>query len=278
MSSIRSIIRHAASAALLAATAVAGPAQAVSIDVGSYTKSGLGAEFATSYDTFTITGAKVSMAMPQAPLAISLGTFWFEVGPNCYSCTLTPSFDAILDVKVHGDTQQLHIPVCVALRRAERLPHLLAAGAADVRLRQPGHAGHRPGRDRDPREPGRQGVRRPVRDRLAGACVDHAGSRAGQLRADACRLRRRRVRCASPPSLTRKDVARAGRESGSGAGEKSRTPDLRITNALLYQLSYAGVAAAAEAAARGAHSSGAASLQRERARGAARPATFFSVA
>ena len=27
-----------------------------------------------------------------------------------------------------------------------------------------------------------------------------------------------------------------------GAGEKSRTPDLRITNALLYQLSYAGTA------------------------------------
>ena len=26
----------------------------------------------------------------------------------------------------------------------------------------------------------------------------------------------------------------------TGAGEKSRTPDLRITNALLYQLSYAG--------------------------------------
>jgi hypothetical protein len=110
MSSIRSIIRRAASGAVLAAAAVAGPAQAVSIDVGSYTNSGLGAEFATSYDTFTITGAKVSMAMPQAPLAISLGTFWFEVGPNCYSCTLTPSFDAILDVKVHGDTQQLHIP------------------------------------------------------------------------------------------------------------------------------------------------------------------------
>ena len=26
----------------------------------------------------------------------------------------------------------------------------------------------------------------------------------------------------------------------TGAGEKSRTPDLRITNALLYQLSYTG--------------------------------------
>ena len=110
MSSIRSIIRHAASAALLAAIAVAGPAHAVSIDVGSYTTSGLGAEFATSFDTFTISGAKVSMAMPQAPVAISLGTFWFEVGPNCYSCSLTPSFDAVLDVKVQGETQQLHIP------------------------------------------------------------------------------------------------------------------------------------------------------------------------
>ncbi len=110
MSSIRSIIRHAASTALLAAAVVAGPAQAVSIDVGSYTKSGLGAEFATSYDTFTIIGDKVSIAMPQAPLTISLGTFWFEVGPNCYSCTLTPSFDAILDVKVRGETQQFHIP------------------------------------------------------------------------------------------------------------------------------------------------------------------------
>jgi hypothetical protein len=31
-----------------------------------------------------------------------------------------------------------------------------------------------------------------------------------------------------------------------GAGEKSRTPDLRITNALLYQLSYTGVARAVE--------------------------------
>ena len=28
--------------------------------------------------------------------------------------------------------------------------------------------------------------------------------------------------------------------AGPGAGERSRTPDLRITNALLYQLSYAG--------------------------------------
>ena len=110
MSRIRSFTRHAAAAALLAAAAVAGPAHAVSIDVGSYSNTAIGAEFATAYDTFTITGDKLSIAMPQTPVTISLGTFWFEVGPNCYSCTLTPSFDAILDVKVHGETQQLHIP------------------------------------------------------------------------------------------------------------------------------------------------------------------------
>ena len=33
---------------------------------------------------------------------------------------------------------------------------------------------------------------------------------------------------------------RGGLFTSSGAGERSRTPDLRITNALLYQLSYTG--------------------------------------
>jgi hypothetical protein len=37
----------------------------------------------------------------------------------------------------------------------------------------------------------------------------------------------------------------------SGAGEKSRTPDLRITNALLYQLSYTGGALGTKAEAKG---------------------------
>jgi len=43
MSTIHSIIRRAASSALLAAIAVAGPAQAVSINVGSYSNTGIGA-------------------------------------------------------------------------------------------------------------------------------------------------------------------------------------------------------------------------------------------
>lgn len=110
MSVLRPSMRHVTGAALLAAAAVAVPAHAVSIDVGSYSRSGLGAEFATTYDTFEITGDMVSIAMPQTPVAVSLGSFWFEVGPNCYSCSLTPSFDALLDVKVEGQTQQLDIP------------------------------------------------------------------------------------------------------------------------------------------------------------------------
>ncbi len=38
------------------------------------------------------------------------------------------------------------------------------------------------------------------------------------------------------------EIAQAGLRllTSNGAGKRSRTPDLRITNALLYQLSYAG--------------------------------------
>ena len=38
-----------------------------------------------------------------------------------------------------------------------------------------------------------------------------------------------------------RSAERRARRIKIGAGEKSRTPDLRITNALLYQLSYTGV-------------------------------------
>ena len=53
------------------------------------------------------------------------------------------------------------------------------------------------------------------------------------------------IECASINVCSRKAPSkRAARVGGpstsSGAGKRSRTPDLRITNALLYQLSYAG--------------------------------------
>ena len=54
MFSFRSLMRQTA-AALLAAAAVV-PAHAVVIDTGSYANSGMGAEFASAYDNFSITG------------------------------------------------------------------------------------------------------------------------------------------------------------------------------------------------------------------------------
>ncbi len=110
MFSIRSFIRQTATAAALSAAAAAGPAHAIDIELGSYANSGMGAEFATVYDTFTLTGATLSLGSPVAPIAVTLGTFVFEVGPNCWSCSLTPSFNALVDLTVDGVTQQVDLP------------------------------------------------------------------------------------------------------------------------------------------------------------------------
>ena len=82
--------------------AAVAPAGAVTIATGSYANSGMGAEFATPYDTLVIAGAALEVLPTAAPMTISLGEYTFEVGPNCYSCTLTPTFDALIDVTVDG--------------------------------------------------------------------------------------------------------------------------------------------------------------------------------
>ena len=109
MLSLRSLVPHAAAAALATAAAFV-PAHAIVITTGSYANSGMGAEFATPYDTFNLTGQTVTLATPAAPVSITLGQFVFEVGPNCNACSLTPSFDALIDVTVDGITQQLDLP------------------------------------------------------------------------------------------------------------------------------------------------------------------------
>lgn len=110
MSSIRSIIRQGATAALVAAAAAAGPAHAVDIQTGSYSQTGIGSEFASPFDTFAISGGTTTIAMPSTPVSLLLGTYSFEVGPNCWGCTLTPSFNALVDVTVDGITQQFDLP------------------------------------------------------------------------------------------------------------------------------------------------------------------------
>ncbi len=70
----------------------------------------MGAEFATPYDTFTLSGQTSTVAAAATPTAFTLGTFVFEVGPNCWACTLTPSFNGLLDVTVDGMTHQFDLP------------------------------------------------------------------------------------------------------------------------------------------------------------------------
>jgi len=102
-STVLSVI--AASAALATAQC-----QAVPVTVGSYAVTGMGAEFASPYDSFSINGNSFDVPLPDDPLTMVIGTYDFEVGPNCYSCTLTPSFDALIDVTVGGTTRHLDMP------------------------------------------------------------------------------------------------------------------------------------------------------------------------
>jgi hypothetical protein len=53
------------------------------------------------------------------------------------------------------------------------------------------------------------------------------------------RLTRRGI-ARGPPRHLHENAAQARRFQVNGAGEETRTPDPRITNALLYQLSYSG--------------------------------------
>jgi PEP-CTERM motif len=103
-------LRRQTTAAVFATVAAVAPAGAVTIDTGSYANSGIGAEFASPYDNFLIDGASLELTLTDAPIAISLGQYSFEVGPNCYSCTLTPTFDASIDITIDGLTRQLDLP------------------------------------------------------------------------------------------------------------------------------------------------------------------------
>jgi len=108
MSAVRSILRLGAAA--LVGAAFAGSAHAIDIHVGSYARTGIGAEFATPYDTFSVVGDSLTVAASPLPAVVTLGSYTFEVGPNCYSCTLTPSFDASIDVTVDGVTHPFDLP------------------------------------------------------------------------------------------------------------------------------------------------------------------------
>src|SRR3954447_14985664 len=110
MFAVQSRLRYIATAALMSTAVAAGSAHAVTIETGSYFQSGIGAEFATPYDSFIVTGGTTTIAAPLVPVVVSLGTFSFEVGWNCNTCSLTPTYDALIDVTVDGIAHQLDLP------------------------------------------------------------------------------------------------------------------------------------------------------------------------
>ena len=101
---------HRAAVLAFVTLAAAGSAHAVDISTGSYSKSQIGAEFDSPYDNFVVTGASRQFDWPQASTTVNLGSYSFEVGPNCYSCSLTPSFDANIALTVDGITKQFDLP------------------------------------------------------------------------------------------------------------------------------------------------------------------------
>ena len=96
----------AASALIACATA---QANTLSVVTGDYLRTGIGAEFATDFDGFGVTGRTLSLGVG-GPTSAAVATYEFIVGGNCYACTLKPSFDALIDFTVDGTTQQIDLP------------------------------------------------------------------------------------------------------------------------------------------------------------------------
>jgi hypothetical protein len=94
---------------LFAGNAVAGP---INFTTGSYSISGIGAEFPTQYDAFQLTGLSGSVNTSIVPGAqVDIGSYAFTVGPNCYSCTLSPSgWTTGFTATIGGQTQSILLP------------------------------------------------------------------------------------------------------------------------------------------------------------------------
>ena len=110
MSKTHSLARLAATAAIVAIAALGtAPAHAVPIVTGNYAKTGIGAEFDSPFDNLYITGRSLDVAVTDGSVPLTLADYSFEVGPNCYACTLRPSFDARIDITLDGLTRQLDL-------------------------------------------------------------------------------------------------------------------------------------------------------------------------
>lgn len=87
-------------------------ADPINFSTTAYSISGIGAEFQTSFDAFTVTGLSGSVNTSiSSSTPVEIGTYSFTVGPNCYSCTLTPSgFTTGFTATIGNQTQNILLP------------------------------------------------------------------------------------------------------------------------------------------------------------------------
>jgi hypothetical protein len=94
----------------LALAAGVAQAQTISFEAGSTSRSQLGDQIGSIYDTFTFTGASNAALDVTNPVSgVTVGQLSFEVGVNCTTCDLTPTFTESIDFAVNGVHQLLNL-------------------------------------------------------------------------------------------------------------------------------------------------------------------------
>ncbi|HEV2673144.1 MAG TPA: hypothetical protein VGV37_01300 [Aliidongia sp.] len=85
-------------------------ADPINFSTTGYSITGIGAEFQTDYDSFTVTGLS-GIVNTNAATPVEIGTYSFTVGPNCYACTQAPSgFTSSFTATIGTQTKSILLP------------------------------------------------------------------------------------------------------------------------------------------------------------------------
>ena len=85
-------------------------AETVVFSTSSYTQNKIGDEIGSDLDQFSIDGASDQSLTFSGSTTATIATYAFLVGGNCTACVLTPSYDAVFQMTLGGQTQTISIP------------------------------------------------------------------------------------------------------------------------------------------------------------------------
>lgn len=106
----RSIILSLVIGAMLALIVGAVQAQTISFQAGTATRSKLGDQIGSIYDTFSFAGnSNAALDLTNPVYGVDVGRLSFEVGVNCTTCDLKPTFTEGIDFSVNGITQKFNL-------------------------------------------------------------------------------------------------------------------------------------------------------------------------